>query len=140
MNLNQKIRDTLFYKFLLFGIVGAIGFIVDVTVLYIFIYIFGLDYLISRVFSYLFAATATWYLNRNVTFIESISSNPLKEWIHYLIANGIGGVINFVVYTVTILHIPNTVFSPLIGVALGAISGMVFNFFISKTFIFKRKA
>jgi len=138
MNLNQKIRDTLFYKFLLFGIVGAIGFIVDVTVLYSFIYIFGLNYLLSRVFSYLFAATTTWYLNRNITFIESNSSNPFKEWIHFLIANSIGGVINFTVYTVTILYIPKTIFSPFIGVALGAISGMVFNFFISKNFIFKK--
>jgi len=132
MNLNQKIRDTLFYKFLLFGIVGAIGFIVDVTVLYSFIYIFGL------VFSYLFAATATWYLNRNITFIESISSNPFKEWVYFLIANSIGGVINFAVYTMVILYIPDTIFSPFIGVALGSISGMVFNFFISKTFIFKK--
>ena len=54
-------------QFLRFGLVGAVGFLVDVGVLYA-MHGLGLDLYTARVVSFLAAATFTWLGNRFFTF------------------------------------------------------------------------
>ena len=125
-------------QFMRFAAVGAAGFIVDVSVLYIGLYLFELGYFSGRILSYLVAATATWYLNRNLTFVKSDRSAPIKQWISFLAANGFGGLINFATYSLVILYGMDLPLVPLIGTALGSITGLIFNFSASRTLIFKQ--
>ncbi len=125
-------------QFIRFAAVGAAGFIVDVSVLYFGLYVLELGYFGGRLLSYLVAATATWYLNRNITFVESDRSTPIRQWISFLAANGLGGLINFGTYSIVIIYGMNLPLAPLIGTALGSITGLVFNFSASRTLIFKQ--
>ena len=131
-------KDLLHGQFIRFAAVGAAGFIVDVTVLYFGLYVLELGYFSGRLLSYFVAATATWYLNRHYTFVESDRSTPIRQWIGFLAANGIGGVVNFGTYSIVIIYGMNLPLAPLIGTALGSIAGLVFNFSASRTWIFKR--
>lgn len=49
-------------EFIKFPAVGTFGFLVDATILHVFVAVGGLGVYISRLFSYLAAATATWLL------------------------------------------------------------------------------
>ena len=50
-----------------FGVVGSVGFLVDASVLQMLVSWFDGDLLISRIFSYLAAATVTWFLHHIYT-------------------------------------------------------------------------
>ena len=50
-------------EFIRFGIVGVVGLLVDIAVLYLCLDISGLGLYASRVVSYLAAATTTWALS-----------------------------------------------------------------------------
>lgn len=126
-------------QFVKFLMVGTVGFIVDTSVLYLGIYLLGMDYFSGRLLSYLVAATVTWYLHRHFTFQVSDTAKRLREWFHFLLANAIGGVINFGLYSAVILYGTEHYLTPLIGIFFGSIAGLAFNFIASKTFVFKTK-
>lgn len=133
------IKLSLQNQFIKFLIVGTLGFIVDTAVLYVGLYLLGLNYFTGRLFSYLIAATATWFLHRKFTFNESDASKPITQWVHFLLANGIGGLINFGIYSAVIVYGREHYLTPLIGIFLGSIAGLAFNFIASRTLVFKTK-
>jgi putative flippase GtrA len=116
--------------------VGCVGFVVDASILYLAVYGFGAGYYGSRVVSYLAAATTTWYLNRRLTFAAQGSSGWLGEWGRFISLNLLGGAVNYAVYAVVVgLHGRSAV-TPVLGVALGSLAGMLVNFFVSKRYVF----
>jgi putative flippase GtrA len=126
-------------QFIRFLIVGSVGFIIDTAVLYIGLYLIGFDRFTGRLFSYIIAATTTWYLHRKFTFSASDTSKPLRQWGHFLVANGIGGLINFGIYSLVVIYGKDHYLTPLIGIFLGSVAGLAFNFIISRTLVFKTK-
>lgn len=126
-------------QFIRFGIIGCVGFLVDVGVLYSVLYGLGLGHYGGRVISYLAAATTTWYLNRNFTFTHARSENRSREWARFLVLNTIGGMVNYFIYFAYVsLHSISTS-APAIGVAFGSLGGMIVNFLVSKHFVFIQK-
>jgi putative flippase GtrA len=142
-------QDSALGQFLRFGIVGTIGFIVDSSVLLLIAVPLlkagvpgheDLWYLrLGRVFSFLIAATATWTLNRRFTF-KSTPEHPLRQWVRFLGANGLGFAANYGTYFVLITLFAMVRTYPILGVAAGAIAGLVFNFTINKFWVFNVKA
>jgi Predicted membrane protein len=122
----------------LFAIAGGLGFIVDSILLYIFLDFLGLYF--SRVVSFLGAVIVTWLFNRFFTFKSCSSGHSLLgEFLKYLSLMGVGGVINIVSYMVCIRAFVLVSSYPVIGVAIGSIMGMFFNYATSKIFLFKNK-
>jgi putative flippase GtrA len=128
-----------------FGVVGTVGFVIDASVLQILVSWFGVGLLIGRVFSYLAAATVAWSLHRVYTFREqlslpdngSTSSRALiDQWFRFILTNGIGASLNYGIYAVCVLSSDSCRAYPVIGVATGSVVAMVFNFAISKRFVF----
>jgi putative flippase GtrA len=132
----RRLRDL--PQFIRFGIVGGIGFGVDVGVLYFVLYDLGFGHYGGRVISYLAAATTTWYLNRNFTFIHARSENRSREWARFVALNTLGGMVNYFVYTAYISLHGVSMSAPAIGVAAGSLAGMIVNFLVSKHFAFIR--
>jgi putative flippase GtrA len=124
-----------------FGIVGAIGFLVDAGLLHLMLKL-GLGYYGGRLVSFLAAATATWILNRSFTFRRESPSatHPAGEWLAYLGLMVIGGVVNYGTYALAVEFSDPVRRYPVLGVALGSIAGMAINFWTSKTMVFERKA
>lgn len=123
-------------QFLFFAITGTIGFVVDSTVLYAMA-----DYLGwygARCASFLTAASATWAINRKITFQEEgIKQSLAHEYLKYIASMLGGAVVNFSIYILTINTTQSTS-APLIGVAAGSLGGLFFNFVAAKHIVFKK--
>jgi putative flippase GtrA len=123
-------------QFILFSLVGILGFIVDASVLYLCLHIVGLGLYAGRFVSYLGAATTTWYLNRRLTFSEGATAPPTWQWVKFISSNGLGGLINYGIYGLVVTLLPMHLLTPLLGIALGSIVGLGFNFTMSRHFVF----
>ncbi len=130
----MKIKNS---SFLRFSAIGGIGFIIDSAVLYAMLYVFSSDLYTARVFSYLAAGTFTWLCNRLFTFSKTKDPAPLRQWIKFLAFNAIGGAVNYSVYALAVTFSPFIAQYPIVGVAFGSISGLIFNYNCSRFFVFK---
>ncbi len=124
-------------ELLRFTLVGAAGFVVDAGALTMVMHAFGLGLYSGRVFSYLCAATFTWICNRRFTFAARAGA-PALEWLRFLGANAIGGAVNYGVYAAIVTFTAVGEAWPVVGVGAGSLSGMVFNFTVSKFWVFRR--
>jgi putative flippase GtrA len=116
-----------------FTLVGAAGFVVDASVLLLLAHAVGLDIYVARLLSWLTAATATWWLNRTLTFKDR-SASLLRQWLMFLAANSGGGLINLGVSSALIA----ARLTPVAAVACGALAGLLWNFIASRRFVFGR--
>jgi putative flippase GtrA len=123
-------------QFIRFSLIGVLGFIVDAGVLYLCLHIVGLGLYVGRFVSYLAAATTTWYLNRRLTFSEGAMAPPTWQWVKFISSNGLGGLINYGIYVLVVTLLPRHLLTPLLGIALGSIAGLGFNFTLSRHFVF----
>ncbi|HEY0201791.1 MAG TPA: GtrA family protein, partial [Burkholderiaceae bacterium] len=122
-------------QFLLFAVAGVLGLLVDVAVLYAVAPLLG--WYAARVLSFLSAASFTWWFNRRWTFTQPASRDPIfKQYAKYLASMAIGGCVNYAVYAATLhwLHMPG---AALLGVALGSVAGMGFNFLCARYIVFR---
>jgi len=123
-------------RFLKFAGIGVIGFGVDAGVLQAAISFFAASPYSARVASYLAAATTTWWLNRNLTFRESLHVQPARQWARFLVVNLTGGIVNYATFAVLVATVPLVTLHPVLGVAAGSLAGLIFNFLLSKKFAF----
>ena len=141
MNLEQRLRALLRSRFARFGTVGAAGFVVDEAVLTIAHYAFGLDPYLARAISIFCAMTFTWWGNRTLTFAEHAArggaAELVAEWFKFVLANAVGALVNYATYTVLVRFAPHPLDHPLVATAIGVGVGLVFNFTLSKRFVFK---
>lgn len=125
-------------KLATFALVGAVGFLVDVAVLYLLIS--SLGPLVARGVSFLCAVFTTWLLNRTFTFKErpaGLSSSA--EFLAYFGLMLGGGAVNYGVYATLILVFTQVAQHPVLGVAVGSVAGMAFNFMTSHWFLYKNR-
>jgi putative flippase GtrA len=119
-----------------FAAVGAAGFIVDATVLTAMLSL-GAGFYGGRIFSFLAAATATWYANRRITF-SSRDSRVVSEWARFLAASAGGGTVNYLIYAMLVSSFTLCRQHPTVGVAAGSLAGLLINFTISRYLVFQR--
>lgn len=141
MNPVQSIRALFRSPFARFGLVGAGGFIVDEAILATLHYVGGIDRYSARAVSIFCAATFTWWGNRNLTFAaHAATGGPLvllQEWFRFMLANAIGALANYATYTLCITFAPQPLDNPLVATAIGVGVGLIFNFTLSKRFVFR---
>jgi putative flippase GtrA len=155
---NRRMMQAHVKPFLLFGLIGVVGFAVDAGALYLALGL-GIGPYLGRFISYLCAATATWGLNRRLTFRDRAGrdragrdragrdragrgragkgTSPLRQWLAFLAANAVGGGVNLGVYSAVVGLGPKGAAMPLLGVALGSLGGWVFNYALSHRFVFR---
>lgn len=122
-------------EFLSFAVVGAIGFVVDLSVLYLVAPALG--WYGGRVLSFLAAATVTWALNRRFTFAGRHSGASIgREYLRYLLTMLGGALVNYGAYVLT-LHWLGGPLAPALGVALGSGAGLAVNFLTARFMVFK---
>ena len=129
-----------FELFAKFCVVGTIGFVADAGTLYLLMSLADLDPYTGRIFSFLFAATVTWALNRIYTFRSSAPAPRTRQWVRFVTANTVGGALNYGVYSVLVLSGGWFLKAPVLAVAVGAIAGLAFNFTVSRKYVFNLRA
>jgi putative flippase GtrA len=125
-----------FWQFMRFGVVGTIGFVVDTAVLYAGLAL-GLGLYGGRAVSYLAAASTTWALNRAWTFRGQGSGPKARQWAIFVLVNLVGFACNYGTYAAMVATMPLVQAHPVIGVAAGALAGMVGNFVLSRRYVFR---
>lgn len=133
LSLKSRIPST-FWRF---GLVGIGGLFVDVAILYAGLWGLGFSWFWSKVFSFLAAASFTWWLNRHFTFGKS-NKSLLFEWASFLMTNAFGGFVNFSVYSVIMAQDYPYIWMPAVATAAGSLSGLSFNYLSSKHLVFNQ--
>ncbi len=117
-----------------FAVVGVIGFGVDGLSLTLLMAL-GLPPLIARPPAFLIAVTATFLLNRVFTFADRRATSVQGEAAGYLAVQVVGALINYGVFAAVLGLVP--AIHPLLALAAGSIAGMVFNFAVLRTLVYK---
>lgn len=130
----EKLKPNFFLKFCL---VGSFGFLFDLSFFNLFYFLFKLNIFLSRALSFIFAVNFTWYLNRKFTY-SVMAKFKFKEWVQYILGVSVGSLINYSVFVFLVNNWTLAFYCPSIAIAFGALSGLFFNFNMSKV-IFKEK-
>jgi putative flippase GtrA len=120
-----------------FAIIGAIGFIVDGGILTILHSVYYFDLLVSRLASFSFAVTVTWYLNRHRTFAENKNQRAALEWSRYAAVNSVGALLNMSIFFSLVHRFELMAEIPLLPLAISALIALIFNFLASKHVVFR---
>jgi putative flippase GtrA len=122
-----------------FGFTGALGFVVDASVLHLVVALWGTNLLLARVGSFTCAATTTWLINRTVTFSvpPRLRRELLGEWAAYFLASLGGGCVNYVAFAIAVRSSSLLHEFPSIAIAIGTIAGMAFNFVMYVKYVFR---
>jgi putative flippase GtrA len=122
-----------------FAAVGVVGFGVDAGVLTLAMSVLGMSLYSGRALSFVVAVTSTWAMNRTFTFAEHASASLVKEWARFCAANAVGGAVNLGTYVLLVSTLAIAHDQPVVGVAAGSIAGLLVNFTLSRTFVFRRR-
>ena len=122
-------------QFLRFGVVGVIGFVIDTAAVYGLRHTLGLYG--AGLLAYVFAASATWLLNRVWTFRGRGSAPAHRQWAIFLATNMVGFVLNRGTYAVLVSFVAVAAAQPVIATAAGALAGMFANFSLSRRVVFR---
>ena len=126
-------------SFVSFSVVGAIGFIVDATVLYLSMGYLGPCY--GRCASLVCSMTTTWVINRNITFADS--RRHYSKWVEgavYMAIMLIGAGVNFSIYAWLLVNNGLVQGFPTLGVAAGSGIALIWNFSMARAMIYHRSA
>ena len=118
-----------------FAMVGGIGFAIEAILLSFLINVPAFGPIRGRAISFPIAVVATWWLNRTTTFHSK--NEPRREVARYLLAQILGAGVNLGSYVALIYWIPKLAATPMIPFCLGAFLGLIVNFVLSKTFVFR---
>lgn len=126
---------TQFIQFLKFGLIGSLGFVCDVSVVFLLRSLLGLN---AAIFiAYFVAATSNWFLNRIWTFQNASHQRPFMQWTRFLSANSLGFFLNRTTVYLLIFFVPFCFHFPPLALACGAFVGLFANFFISRIVVFE---
>jgi putative flippase GtrA len=123
-------------RFARFTAAGAVGWVVDVGMLYVLLWL-GLGYYAGRIGSFLGAVSVTWYINRHITFRPGAGASVGREWWTYLLAMLPGGAVNYACYSAIVALLPEGTFVPAFAVTAGAVLGLVVNFAMAKGWVYR---
>ena len=122
--------------FATFLVVGAIGFVVDASILVTLIHQYGWGDYTARVVSFAIAVIVTWLLNRRFTFASGATSRRGREYTRYLTVQILGVVINFSIYAVGIATVPIMDRWPVLALAAGVMVQIPVTFLGMRKFVF----
>jgi putative flippase GtrA len=119
-----------------FGVVGALGFVVDGGLLWVLVSN-GANPFFARCLSFPAAVITTWWLNRVWTFANAAQASPRHQLNLYFVLQVVGAITNFAIFLVILSFIEPTALNALVALAVGAVVGMIINFVGSQRYVFK---
>lgn len=144
--MNPAIRATRYllrHTFIRFAVIGTFGYLIDTGMLALDTDVWGLDFTSGRALSILTAMVFTWLGNRYLTFPEYRArtlSGAAQEWLKFVGANAVGAVINYGTSVVLVRYAVTPFDHKFVAQAIGVLAGLIFNFTLSKTLVFRKPA
>jgi putative flippase GtrA len=143
--LNQVCLDNFFKKLaelyenslLRFLVVGALGTIINVIIFFIFADYLNFNANLSSIIAFCFAVTQNYFLNHIWSFKKFVNFHVnLKSYMKYVFVNIFGLIVNLIVLNLILMQ-----FNPDIKTTaqlFGVLAGTIFNFMLSRFFVFKK--
>ncbi|MCX8065939.1 MAG: glycosyltransferase family 2 protein [Candidatus Hydrogenedentes bacterium] len=137
------LRRLYFYKyenltyFLHFAIVGFSGTIVNLIVLTLLV-LLGIPVRASVALAIVVAMLSNFILNRWLTFPHARESPWLPQLLGFVSACSLGAVVNYITVLLLLYLFPLFEKIPQIPALIGILAGLIFNFVLSKNFVFKK--
>ena len=119
-----------------FLVVGTIGLFVDAAILAALVYGLGWGNFSARAVSFGVALTTTWLLNREFVFSDGKLQSTSREYGRYLTLQVISMAVNLGVYSLCIMLSDALAAMPLLALAAGCASGLIFNYIGMRFFVF----
>jgi putative flippase GtrA len=138
--LTQWAHYLLRHAFVRFAFIGALGYVVGASVLALTTGPLKLDFAAGNAISIFIAMAFTWQGNRYFTFRAQRArglKGAMQEWLKFMGANAVGALVNYL-SALALVHYAGPPFSnKFVAQAIGVLVGLMFNFTLSKTLVFK---
>ena len=128
-------------RFIRFGLVGGVGFVVDLGVVFALVYVFELDPVVARIPAWITAVSTTYLFNLLFTFRSTRlklvdRKQKLARYGLYILSQLGGGVLNILSFFlfVSLFGVPWS-----IGIVVGTLLGMILNYLGAATVISRRR-
>ena len=124
-------------RFALFGTVGALGVLVHMAILYLFLLFAGANFAWSQAIATLGAMTFNFWLNNFLTYRDRRirkAGELLRGWASFVAACSVGAVANVAIATMLFQRGVHEVLAALIGIAIAS----VWNYALSSRFVWGR--
>ena len=111
--------------FILFLIMGVVGFVVDFIV-----FLLAKEYLgfhAGRILAFILAVNMTFILNSNITFPDAN-----KRYMLYVFGQSKGFAISFIIFELMLFFYDDVVYIEYFAFIMGSITALLFNFFYAK--------
>ncbi|WP_286198448.1 GtrA family protein [Salinisphaera sp. G21_0] len=126
--------------FLRFCLVGGSGFVVDSLLLMILMKA-GMAVMDARIIAFWGAASCNWLCNRVFTYGQTLTGQTvlslIRQWFSYMVLSGAGFLPNVGTFWLLIHFTPLSDW-PLLAQALGISVGLIFNYLLTRRFIFMK--
>jgi putative flippase GtrA len=122
-------------NFIRFGMVGAFGFCWDTATVYTLRSFAGLY--IAGTCGFIVAASVNWAMNRLWTYRHHNHDAAHKQWMRFILANFIGFTVNRGCFFILISFYVTFKSHPVLAIIAGSILGILFNYLLSKRFVFR---
>ncbi len=77
-----------------FVIVGGLGALLNISILFVLTEVFKVFYLISEIIAFIFSALQNYLLNKIWTFKEKLKNTIIQKWVKYFIISTISLLVN----------------------------------------------
>jgi dolichol-phosphate mannosyltransferase len=128
-----------FSQFMQFCCVGGSGALVDLSVLTLLLGT-GVQFYLGRAAAIMVAMTWNFFLNRWITFSTSRSRSLLGQYGRFVASCGVGAIINWSVSVGLLRVVPQFPLNTIACAAAGIAAGMLFNFTLSRYWVFRKRA
>lgn len=124
-------RNEALIRYLRFSSVGCLGFIVDTSFVYAFVYGVKASPLWSRFPSWIIAVSVTYFFNLLFTFGKSKKNyykkrHKVKRYFLYVSSQAIGGIVNIATYLALVSLLGSSIVFAMVA---GTLIGLTFNYF-----------
>ncbi len=123
-------------RFVRFVVIGGVGFVIEASIITLVGHLLGWDAIDARMLSFPCAVMATWWLNRKYNFRSR--NRLLVEGSSYFVVQVAGALSNLAMFAWCISISPFFAAWPVVGLAVGAVAGLLVNFFLSNYFVFRQ--
>jgi len=124
-------------EFIQFGMVGSTGVVVDLIIYLSLQKFLGVDHRLARAYSFVFAATWNWALNRLITFTYRQKMSKLLQLPAFILTSSMGFLVNWGSYVILTGYVPYFNGHRIFALFIGVILGMGINFMAARAFVFR---
>jgi dolichol-phosphate mannosyltransferase len=125
-------------EFVHFGVVGASGFLIDITFYFLFQFL-GFNHVSARAMSFWPAVSWNWALNRLTTFGERQKRPKARQWAEFVGTSLFGFAVNWGIYTYLTSNIEFFDDYKVLALVTGIICASFFNFAAASLFVYSDK-